>query len=227
VIYQNFMEFSGELFPTSWLWLFTGAYGWLLSRALRWADWRRLGDSGQLNLFLGSAVCLLLLWTLRTEIQPGFAWHLSAILTVTLMFGWSLAVISGSLALLGTTLVGLSDWSGFAPTALVFIVLPSALAQLILGLARAYLPKHYFVYVFINAFLAAGVVAVLVALSAAGLLLLAGAYTLPQLSDSLLLFLPLMFFPEAVLNGWLISIMVGFKPHWVGSFRDEEYLQGK
>ena len=59
------------------------------------------------------------------------------------------------------------------------------------------------------------------------MLLLAGAYTLPQLSDSLLLFLPLMFFPEAMLNGWLISIMVGFKPNWVRSFRDEEYLHGK
>ncbi len=221
------MEFSGELFPTSWLWLFAGIYGWLLSRALRWADWQRLRHPDQLNLFLGSVVCLLLLWTLRTEIQPGFVWHLSAILTVTLMFGWSLAVICGSLALLGTTLFGLSDWYGFAPTALVFIVLPSALTQLILGLARAHLPKHYFVYVFVNAFLAGGLVALLVGLGAAGLLLLAGAYTLPQLSDSLLLFLPLMFFPEAMLNGWLISIMVGFKPNWVGSFRDEEYLHGK
>ncbi len=221
------MEFSGELFPTSWLWLFAGIYGWLLSRALRWADWQRLRHPDQLNLFLGSVVCLLLLWTLRTEIQPGFVWHLSAILTVTLMFGWSLAVICGSLALLGTTLFGLSDWYGFAPTALVFIVLPSALTQLILGLARAHLPKHYFVYVFVNAFLAGGLVALLVGLGAAGLLLVAGAYTLPQLSDSLLLFLPLMFFPEAMLNGWLISIMVGFKPNWVGSFRDEEYLHGK
>jgi uncharacterized membrane protein len=207
--------------------LFAGIYGWLLSRALRWADWQRLRHPDQLNLFLGSIVCLLLLWTLRTEIQPGFAWHLSAILTVTLMFGWSLAVICGSLALLGTTLFGLSDWYGFAPTALVFIVLPSALTQLILGLARAHLPKHYFVYVFVNAFLAGGLVALLVGLGAAGLLLLAGAYTLPQLSDSLLLFLPLMFFPEAMLNGWLISIMVGFKPNWVRSFRDEEYLHGK
>jgi uncharacterized membrane protein len=25
----------------------------------------------------------------------------------------------------------------------------------------------------------------------------------------------------------MIAIMVGFKPHWVGSFRDEEYLHGK
>jgi uncharacterized membrane protein len=221
------MEFSGELFPTSWLWSFAALYAWLLSRALRWADWKRLADNVQLNVFLGAVVCVSLMWTLRTEVQPGFAWHLSGMVALTLMFGWSLAIIAGSLALFAATIVGLNDWAGLVPSALVFIVLPAGLTQLILGLARAYLPKHYFIYVFINAFLAGGVVSLITALVATGLLLLADAYSMQKLSDSYLLFLPLMFFPEAVLNGWLISIMVGFKPHWVGSFRDEEYLHGK
>jgi uncharacterized membrane protein len=221
------MEFSGALFPTSWVWMASALYAWLLIRALRWADWRRLADSNQLNVFLGAVVCVLLLWTLRTEVQPGFTWHLSAMVTLTLMYGWSLAIVAGSLALLGTTLVGLNDWAGFPISALVFIALPATLTQVILGLVRAYLPKHYFVYVFINAFFAGGLIALLVALSATGVLLWADAFTLQKLIDNYLLFLPLMFFPEAVLNGWMISIMVGFKPHWVGSFRDEEYLHGK
>ncbi|MCB1722981.1 MAG: energy-coupling factor ABC transporter permease [Gammaproteobacteria bacterium] len=221
------MEFSGDLFPNTWIVVALGLYGWLLSRALRWSDWGRLRDSGQQHVFLGAAVCLLLLWTLRVEVQPGFSWHLSAMVTLTLMYGWSLAIVAGSLALAGGTLVGFGDWAGFAPTALVFIVLPVTLTQAILGLVRAYLPKHYFIYVFINAFFAAGLIALLVAIVATGLLLAAGAYPLHKLVDGYLLFLPLMFFPEAVLNGWLISIMVGFKPHWVGSFRDEEYLHGK
>ena len=224
---SNFMEFSGELFPTSWLWFFGACTSGCSSRALRWADWRRLTDQAQLNVFLGAVVCVLMLWTLRTEVQPGFAWHLSGMVTLTLMFGWSLAIIAGSLALFATTIVGLNDWSGLMPSALVFIVLPATLTQVTLGLVRAYLPKHYFVYVFINAFFAGGLVAVLVAFTATGLLLAADAYSLNKLTDSYLLFLPLMFFPEAVLNGWLISIMVGFKPQWVGSFRDEEYLNGK
>lgn len=221
------MEFSGQLFSTPWLWGFAALYALVLSRALRWADWRRLGYSDQQNVFLGAVVALLLLWTMRTEVQPGFVWHLSGMVTLTLMFGWSLAILAGSLALFGTTVVGLNDWAGYIPSAMIFIVLPVTLTQMILGLVRAYLPKHYFVYVFINAFLAGGLVAVLVAFSATGLLLLVGAFSWQQLADSYLLFLPLMFFPEAVLNGWLISIMVGFKPHWVGSFRDEEYLHGK
>ena len=168
------MEFSGELFPTSWLWSFAALYAWLLSRALRWADWKRLADNVQLNVFLGAVVCVLLMWTLRTEVQPGFAWHLSGMVALTLMFGWSLAIIAGSLALFAATIVGLNDWAGLVPSALVFIVLPAGLTQLILGLARAYLPKHYFIYVFINAFLAGGVVSVITAFVATGLLLLRG-----------------------------------------------------
>ena len=221
------MEFSGTLFPATWLAVAPLLYAWLLWRAVRWADWKRLRDRDQQHVFLGAAVCLLMLWTLRVEVQPGFSWHLSGMVTLTLMYGWSLAIIAGSLAMVGITLFGLNDWYGFAPSALVFIVLPVTLTQAILGLVRAYLPKHYFVYVFVNAFFAGGLVSILVALGATGLMLLAGAYTLQKLIDSYLLFLPLMFFPEAVLNGWLISIMVGFKPHWVGSFRDEEYLHGK
>jgi uncharacterized membrane protein len=221
------MEFSGGLFPASWLWLFGGLYAWLLSRAVRWADWSRLRQADQQHVFLGAVVCVLVLWSLRTEIQPGLTWHLSAMVTLTLMFGWSLAVVAGSLALTLATLFGLNDWAGFLPTALVFIMLPAALTQLLLGLARAYLPKHYFVYVFVNAFFAGGLIALVLALTATGMLLTADAYSWQKLSDNYLLFLPLMFFPEAVLNGWMISIMVGFKPDWVGSFRDEEYLHGK
>jgi uncharacterized membrane protein len=36
-----------------------------------------------------------------------------------------------------------------------------------------------------------------------------------------------MFFPEAFVNGFVMSVMVGFRPEWVCSFRDEEYLVGK
>jgi uncharacterized membrane protein len=221
------MEFSGALFPMSWVVVGAILYAGILGRAVTWADWRRLADGDQLNVFLGAVVCVLMLWTLRTDIQPGFSWHLSAMVTLTLMYGWSLAIVAGSLVLLMTTLFGLSDWAGFPLSALVFIVLPASLTQVILGLVRAYLPKHYFVYVFINAFFAAGLISLLVALTATGLLLAGDVYSLPKLQDSYLLFLPLMFFPEAVLNGWLIAIMVGFKPHWVGSFRDEEYIHGK
>lgn len=221
------MELSGSLFNTAWLVGLAAVLAPALWLALRWADWQRLGARDQLHVFLGACVFLMVLWSLRTEIQPGFTWHLSGMVSFTLMFGWSLAVLGGCLTLAGVTLAGLNDWPGFIPSAVVEVLLPATLTQVILGLVRAYLPKHYFVYVFINAFLAAGLIALVTGLVTTGLLLAVGAYTLARLQETYLLFLPLMFFPEAVLNGWTMSVLVGFRPGWVGSFRDEEYLDGK
>lgn len=221
------MELSGTFFTTRWLLGLGIPLAVSLWYALRWSDWRRLADNRQLHVFLGACVALMVLWTMRTEIQPGLSWHLSGMVSLTLMFGWSLALLGGCLVLLGVTLGGLSDWAGFVPSALVQVLIPATLTQLVLGLARAYLPKHYFVYVFVNAFFAAGLGAVLAALFTTALLLAVGAYPLSKLQDTYLLFLPLMIFPEAVLNGWVMSILVGFQPRWVGSFRDEEYLDGK
>lgn len=221
------MELSGAFFSTIWIAALGTLLGVALWFALRWANWRRLADREQLHVFLGTCVVLMLLWSLRTEIQPGFSWHLSGMVSLTLMFGWSLALLGGCLVLAGITLAGLSDWAGYFPSAIVQVVLPATLTQVLFGLSRAYLPKHYFVFVFVNAFFAAGLIAVLSALVTTGLLLTVDAYSLQQLRDTYLLFLPLMFLPEGVLNGWTMSILVGFRPQWVGSFRDEEYLDGK
>ena len=43
----------------------------------------------------------------------------------------------------------------------------------------------------------------------------------------LLPFFPLMFFPEGFINGWLMTVLVAFRPHWVYSFADEDYINGK
>jgi uncharacterized membrane protein len=221
------MELAGSLFTTAWLVALGAVLAPGVWLALRWANWRRLAEREQLHVFLGACVFLMLLWTLRTEIQPGFTWHLSGMVALTLMFGWSLALLGGCLSLLGITLAGLNDWGGYIPSAVLHVLLPATLTQVALGLVRAYLPKHYFIYVFINAFIAAGLIAVLCALATTALLLAVNAYALERLRETYLLFLPLMFFPEAVLNGWIMSILVGFRPRWVGSFRDEEYLDGK
>jgi len=221
------MELSGSLFNASWLVGFAAVIAVAAWQALRWADWRGLAHHRRLHAYLGAVVFLMILWSLRTEIQPGFTWHLSGMVSVTLMFGWSLAVIAGCLALGGVIAAGFNDWAGFAPSAVLLVLLPATLTQIVLGLVRAYLPKHYFIYVFVNAFFAAGLIALAVALVTTGVLLVTGAFGLERLRETYLLFLPLMFFPEAVLNGWIMSVMVGFKPEWVRSFSDEEYLDGK
>jgi uncharacterized membrane protein len=94
-------------------------------------------------------------------------------------------------------------------------------------LARSALPKHFFVYVFVNAFVAGGVAVLASGYAAVWILVGAEAVRLDDLRQGFLPFLPLMLFPEAFLNGFLMSVMVGLRPEWVWSFRDEEYLHGK
>ena len=221
------MQLAGELFSTQFLMLSAVATSVILVAALRYAPWRKLLDRSNSNVFFGALVSMLMLWVLRTEMEEGLVFHLSAMTALTLMFGWSMAVIGGSLVLSAVILFGMGDWSGFFPSAIVEVILPASLTWLLLLLVRASLPKNFFIYVFINAFLTGGVVAVISALVAMLFLLYGTHYTWQMLNHSYLPYFPLMFFPEAVLNGWIMTIMVGLKPEWVFSFRDEEYLQGK
>ena len=170
---------------------------------------------------------MLVLWALRTEVTQGLVFHLSAMTAMTLMFGWSLSVIGGSLALLGVTLSGLADWPGLPVNALVEVVAPATVTQSALVVVRSALPKHFFIYVFVNAFLVGGVAGTLSGYLAVALVVGGGVYTWADMQATVFPFFPLMSFPEAFLNGWIMTLLVVFKPGWVSSFRDEEYLRGK
>ena len=221
------MELSGSLFDPAWLVLFGLLYLPALWYALRWADWARLRESRHQNVFLGAIVFLFFLWNMRVEIQPGFFWHLSGMVVITLMLRWSLAVLAGSMALAGVVLAGLNDWSGFLPSVVLAVVLPATLTQVILGLTRAYAPKQFFVYVLVNAFLAGGVIFLLMALFIVGGLVIFEVYPWHEMKQNFVHLVPMMFFPESMLNGWLTAMIVIYKPHWISSFSDEEYLHGK
>lgn len=170
-------------------------------------------------------MALLLLWHLQTQVQPGLSYHLLGLTATTLMFGWSLAVIAASLALLGVTINQGLDWQGFALNALVSGVLPITLTQVLLVLIRWYLPRQFFVYVLVNGFLTAGLAGLAMGLMAAWLLVASGAYSFAFLREAVLPYFPLMFLPEAMLNGWIMVILVAFRPDWVYSFSDEQYLR--
>jgi uncharacterized membrane protein len=89
------------------------------------------------------------------------------------------------------------------------------------------LPKHFFIYVLGNGFLTAWLVGYVSGYLAMLMLVLSGAYTMAELQATVVPFFPLMFLPEALVNGWVITILVLFFPAWVYSFSDEHYIRGK
>jgi uncharacterized membrane protein len=217
------MELSAQLFSVTWLWALAIGLLPVYWFAVRWADFARLQRDGVSGAYFGSIVVLLMIWALRTDLQPGMEWHLAGMVFMTLAWGWSLALLGGLLAQVGLAFAGIHDWTSIAPTLWVLVLLPAAVTQVVLGLVRAYLPKHFFVYVFVDAFFCGALVSALAALVSVGLLVTAGNAWTP-LRDEVLPLIPLMLFPEAFLNGMIITMLVALRPQWVWSFHDEEYL---
>ncbi|MEA3303235.1 MAG: molecular chaperone DnaJ [Pseudomonadota bacterium] len=221
------MQLSGELFGADFVMACGITYGVILLAAVRHAPWRKLLDGNNSSLLFGSLVLIMLLWCMRVEMMAGVSFHLLAMTLLTLMVGWCFALLGGSLVLAGVIIAGYGDWGGYFPTALVAVLLPTSLTWLLLLLARAWLPRNFFIYVLLNGFMAAGLIALIAAYTTSFLLLYA-AHIVPEvLAYNYYPWIPLMFFPEAMLNGWIITIMVILKPAWVYTFSDEDYLHGK
>ncbi len=188
--------------------------------ALRTAPWSALRDPTIQNLALGCSVCLIALWRMKAGLQPGLAFHFLAVTTVTLMLGWSLAVITTFAAELSLTLMVGEPVVGVGVDGILTGLLPASLTYLLYGLYERRLPQHLFVYIFAVAFLGGATVAVVTVFARATLLTLVGAYSLDRLSSEYLPFLPLYAFPEAVLNGMLVTVLSVYRPGWMKTLNE-------
>lgn len=225
------MNFPDALFPQSW------ALGAILPLLMAWlwclrtAPWRRLADSGQLNVWLGTIVMLTLAWSLKAGVKPGLSLHLLGATMVTLMFGRQLAIAGLSLVLAGVTAnsawLGQGGWEAYALNALILAVFPVFVADAIRRAMERWLPANFFVYVFVAAFFGAAFVVVATGVLACSALWLAGVYPAAMLLEDYLQYYVLLAFAEAWYNGALITLMVVYYPHWVGSFDDRRYLLNK
>jgi uncharacterized membrane protein len=221
------MELDGDLFSVKLLFLIAGLVVFALVFAVRLASWKRLTEQNLIHVFFGSVVALIVLWHMRGQVQPGLSFHLLGVTVVTLMFGWSMAIIIASLALLAVSLNAGYGWQGYVVSFLTVVLVPITLSQISLVLVRSWLPRQFFVYVLGNGFFTAWLVGYISGYLAMQLLVLSGAYTMAELQVTVMPFFPLMFFPEALVNGWVITMLVVFFPAWVYSFSDEQYLHGK
>jgi uncharacterized membrane protein len=225
------MNFPDGLFSDFW------AYGAILpyALALLWAilraPWRRLGDSSQLNVWLGAIVVLTLVWSMKAGVKPGLNLHLLGVTAFTLMFGRRLALVGLSIVLAAMTynasLRGIEAWQPFALNALVLVVFPVCVAHAILRAVERWLPANIFVFIFGAAFFGAALCVVATGVFASLLLLVSGTYTLDLLLYEYFPFYILLGFAEAWLNGAAITLMVVYYPRWVGSFDDRRYLWQK
>jgi len=221
------MNFPAGLFGNDWAY---GAFvpltfAWLW--CLRTADWKRIADPSQLNVWLGTIVALVLTWSLKAEAHPGLNLHLIGATAFTLMFGRQWAILGLSVVMAAVTVNGGAAWESYALNVLLTAVYPCVAAHVLLRIVERYLPAHFFVYIFCAAFFGAGIAVVSTGLMSTLLLWLAGIYPAEMLFSEYFPSFILLGFAEAWLNGAAITLMVVYYPHWVGSFDDRRYLIGK
>lgn len=221
------MNLTDTLLDPAWYWLAWILWSIFFVRAVLCASWRRLQDTEQLNVWLGMVVLLVLIWSLDAGVRPGLGMHLLGATVFTLSFGPHLAFIGLSLVVAGVALNGAAGLLVFAINALltagVGVVLSQSLYRLFLGI----FPRHLFVYIFINGFLAAALSIVGVGLAITGVLGLAGVYSWEYLGSEYLPYFLLLGFAEASLSGMVMTVFVVYRPQWVMTFDDSRYLADK
>lgn len=218
------MNFAPDLFSAGWhgfaVLCGLGVGGWIF----RTAPWSHLLDGHQLNALLGAAVVLTLLWSMNAGVYPGLNLHLLGAMATTLIFGPQLALVVLALALAGVTLNGSAEWAAYPMNLLMMAIVPVTAGRLFLRAVERWLPRHFFVYIFVNAFLGAAVVVLVQGFVASLSLYAAGAYPADKLLSEYLPFFLLLGFAEAWLSGMALTLMVVYRPEWVASFDDRSYL---
>ncbi|WP_235423424.1 hypothetical protein [Pseudoalteromonas luteoviolacea] len=169
------------------------------------------------------ALVMAILWQIQAGILPFLDIHILAITAVTLVLGWRLSLISTLLASLLHFIFTSTQIEFFTFWFLTGII-PVYISYAIFLLCYQYLPRHFFIYIFGCAFICAGIVAACKILLTGVYYWSVGLYDWQTLQYNYMFYSVIMWFPEAMLNGMAITLMITYRPNWVRTFYDQEYL---
>ncbi|MBC2692126.1 MULTISPECIES: energy-coupling factor ABC transporter permease [Pseudomonas] len=209
---------------------FTLTVGWLLYvPVLLWAiaraPWVELfSDSRRQHLLFGTVFALFLLWLVRRDFDTGVSYHFIGMTAVTLLLDWPLAIVGGLVAQIGLVLLGRQDLAAMGVNGALLILLPVLVTEGCALLVERAQPRNPFVYIFCSGFFAAALSALLCLLLALGVLWFDERFALPEWLEDFVGYLWLIIFPEAFINGMVISALVVFCPEWLETFNRTRYL---
>lgn len=217
---------AAELLAPSTLWLGAGVY----AGALLWAAWRApwlevLSDSRRQHLLFGTVLGVFLLWLVRRDFDSGVSFHFIGMTVVTLLLDWPLALLGGLLAQIGLIAIGRQDLLALGVNGVLLVLLPVLITEGCALLVERAQPRNLFVYIFCCGFFPAALAALCCLMAGLGLLALDGRFAMPPWLDDFIGYLWLVTFPEAFINGTLVTALVVFCPDWLETFNRMRYLQ--
>ncbi|VXB28754.1 conserved membrane hypothetical protein [Pseudomonas sp. 8AS] len=216
---------GAELLSATSLWL-----GWLVYLPLLlWAVWRApwvelFSDQRRQHLLFGTVLALFLLWLVRRDFASGLSYHFIGMTVVTLLLDWPLAVLCGLAAQLGLLAMGRQDLAALGLNGILLVLIPVLVTELCALLVERRQPRNLFVYIFCCGFFPAALAVLFSLLAGLGVLWLDGLYVMPPWLDDFAGYLWLIMFPEAFINGTLVSGLVVFYPDWLETFNRTRYL---
>ncbi|CAN1604590.1 energy-coupling factor ABC transporter permease [Pseudomonas mediterranea] len=204
--------------------------GWMIYvPVLAWAAWRApwvelFTDNRRQHLLFGTVLALFMLWLVRRDFDTGVSYHFIGMTAVTLLLDWPLAILGGLIAQLALVLLGRQDMVALGVNGVLLILLPVLVTECCAVLVERAQPRNLFVYIFCSGFLAAALSALLCLLLGLGLLWYDGVFAMPYWLSDFVGYLWLIIFPEAFINGMVISALVVFSPEWLETFNRTRYL---
>ncbi|PMW94587.1 hypothetical protein C1X59_28200 [Pseudomonas sp. FW215-R2] len=204
--------------------------GWLIYLpVLLWAicraPWVELfSDSRRQHLLFGTVFALFLLWMVRRDFDTGVSYHFIGMTAVTLLLDWPLAIVGGLVAQIGLVLLGRQDLAAVGVNGALLILLPVLITEGVAILVERAQPRNPFVYIFCSGFFAAALSALACLVLSLTLLWYDGLFAMPEWLEDFIGYLWLLIFPEAFINGMVISALVVFSPEWLETFNRTRYL---
>jgi uncharacterized membrane protein len=200
----------------------------LLITVCRHIEFKQLFTSRlQQHLVFGAAASVFFLWIFRAGIYDGLSVHFLWLTALTLTLGVRWSIIAASLALLGVTALGYEKWEMLGVNALIGVAIPIGLTYLIYNVSFHRLPRNVFLYIFVCGFFPGALMIAIKMLLLGGYYSLQGTYDWITIKDNFIVLIPLMLFPEGMLNGMTMTLLVIYKPHWVYTYQDKFYIDGK
>jgi uncharacterized membrane protein len=216
---------AAELLLPASLWLGWLSYALVLLWALLRVPWVELfSDQRRQHLLFGTMLALFLLWLVRRDFASGLSFHFIGMTAVTLLLDWPLALLCGFAAQLGLLALGRLDWAALGVNGLLLVAVPVAIAETFAVLVERRQPRNLFVYIFCCGFFPAALTALVCLLGGLGLLWHDGLYVMPPWLEDFIGYLWLVMFPEAFINGMLVTGLVVFYPDWLETFNRTRYL---
>lgn len=209
---------------------FTLKLGWVLYAAvLLLALWKTpwvelFSDSRRQHLLFGTVAALCVLWLLRHDFPNGISVHFIGMTAVTLLLGWPLAILSGLFAQLVLIVFGQPELIAAGANGLLLVAVPVLIAELAARLVEHHKPNNLFVYIFCSCFFPAALTAAICAGLGFLLLLGNGLFIFPPWLGEYFAVVMMVLFPEAFINGTIISTLVVYRPEWLETFNRTRYL---